>query len=147
MSKLPTEWDLLNKIWHIINQQVEEEILLSSDVQDEIEKHIESHTQAHTEGLREENARFKKAFADATAEKLALREELSKTDNDCSHLSAENSDLSSQIEGVRHDNKILRERVKELEEIIVGINSCQMVGITWPNELKQKVEKIWEALK
>lgn len=39
----------------------------------------------------------------------------------------------------------LRERVKELEEIISGINSCRMVGITWPNELKQKVEKIWEA--
>ena len=52
-SKLPTEWDLLNNIWHIINQQVEEEILLSSEVQYEIEKHIESHTQAHTEGLRE----------------------------------------------------------------------------------------------
>lgn len=39
----------------------------------------------------------------------------------------------------------LQEMVKELEEIIVDINSCQMVGITWPNELKQKVEKIWEA--
>src|SRR5690606_41147282 len=53
-DKLPTEWDLLNKIWHIINQQVEEEILLSSEVQYEIEKHIESHTQAHTKELREE---------------------------------------------------------------------------------------------
>lgn len=37
-------------------------------------KAMEEHTQAHTEGLRKENARFKKAFADATAEKLALRE-------------------------------------------------------------------------
>lgn len=49
---LPTGWDLLNNIWHIINQQVEEEILLSPDVQDEIEKHIESHVQAHTKELR-----------------------------------------------------------------------------------------------
>ena len=70
-DKLPTEWDLLNKIWHIINQQVEEEILLSSDVQDEIEKHIESHTQAHTEGLREEIQHLKRVLKEynETAEK------------------------------------------------------------------------------
>lgn len=31
------------------------------------------------------------------------------------HLSAENSDLSSQIEGLKYDKERLRERVKELE--------------------------------
>ena len=76
-----------------------------------------SHTAAHTAVLREE-------------------------------LDASKEDLSGErilLEAARKQLSVYEERVKELEEIIVGINSCQMVGITWPNELKQKVEKIWEA--
>ena len=58
------------------------------------------------------------------AENQRLREQLMILDKDFCHLSAENSDLSSQIEGVRHDNKILRERVKELEEAIEYLYMC-----------------------
>lgn len=95
MSKLLTEWDLMNNIWHIIQQQVEEEILLSSDVQDEIEKHIESHTAAHTAELQErvkeleerynrlnanyveligENTRLREALEEAKASVNTVRE-------------------------------------------------------------------------
>lgn len=60
-----------------------------------------THTQAHTAALQE---RVKE-----------LEAKLTRLDKECEYLSAENTDLSYQIEGVRYDNKVLRERVTELE--------------------------------
>ena len=87
-AKLPTAYQTLNHHLSRVGLTLataHESILLDA---------IESHTQAHTEGLREQ---------------------LMILDKDFCHLSAENSDLSSHIEVVRYNNKILRERVKELE--------------------------------
>lgn len=49
------------------------------------------------------------------AHAAALKEKIDHLDKDFCHCSAENSDLTSQLDGVRHDNKLLREIVKELE--------------------------------
>jgi chromosome segregation ATPase len=68
-----------------------------------MERVCESHTAAHT---------------------AALRSQIAQLDKDFCHCSAENSDLSSQIEGVRHDNDLLRERVKELQAKIASYESA-----------------------
>ena len=94
---------------------------------DLLDEYAESHTQAHTEGLREQ---------------------LMILDKDFCHLSAENSDLSSQIEGVRCNNKILRERVKELEEAIEYLYICfKRDGVVASDFDKAKKAMRKEALK
>lgn len=72
MSKLPTAKEIIDENLGGLELTMDDDMW--NFYKDVIRQWIESHTQAHTDGLREENARFKKAFADATAEKLALRE-------------------------------------------------------------------------
>lgn len=72
----------------------------------------------------------------------------------------QNAELKNEVERKRVSlvamfavERELKERVKELEssvayltEIINGINGCRKLSIKWPEELENRVNKLWEEL-
>lgn len=100
-AKLPTAEETLRK--HIdnsdpMNQPFDEMYVGETNAMIDA---IESHTAAHTAALQESVKE--------------LEAKLTRLDKECEYLSAENTDLSYRIEGIRYYNKVLRERMKELE--------------------------------